>query len=69
MYLVGKLMKRLVNNLFSLVIFAVAVAIPIRTSAVLVPHIAMVAATCLKLATSSSFSATHEDNVINQSQV
>ncbi|KAH3728111.1 hypothetical protein DPMN_054058 [Dreissena polymorpha] len=56
LYLVGKLMEWLVNNLISLTNAAVAVAILIRTLAVLVQSLDRVAPKYLKLVTTSSFS-------------
>ncbi|KAH3835345.1 hypothetical protein DPMN_108696 [Dreissena polymorpha] len=58
LYLVEKLMELLVQNLFSLAIAEVAMAILIRTAVVLVPPLNRVAPKYwyLKLVTSSSFS-------------
>ncbi|KAH3779826.1 hypothetical protein DPMN_157633 [Dreissena polymorpha] len=53
LYLAGKLKKLLVHNLLSLAIAAVAMAILIRTSAVLPPSLDRVAPQCLKLVTNS----------------
>ncbi|KAH3826925.1 hypothetical protein DPMN_128852 [Dreissena polymorpha] len=53
LYFVGKLMELLVNNLLSLVIAAVTVAMLIRSSAVLVQYLDWFAPSYLKLVTSS----------------